>query len=310
MNLDISYEELQAMFVSPSYKKIVSPYRIKRIQKGRHRFYFTAIEEKINFYISLTSAVSKMLPNPHLSKWRGELGNVLADEVSKTAAHYGTLYHIIIAEFLKKGELDFDKLNDEVCDYLVQVGLPMALSSEWFERIHKDMLSFFQFVIEKNVEPVAIEFPIVSDRYGIGTLIDLVCTMDFNGKRVNAEVDFKSGKKGFFEAHEMQLIIGRDMWNDLYSDEFPITHIFNFAPNDWRKTPSYKLKNQSKSILNQSYKGLVDRCVIESWNTPTKTVAKGKGVFKLGQKSLESNVEIRTFTDFIKEKENANKKRK
>ena len=90
--------------------------------------------------------------------------------------------------------MDFDQLNDIVCDYLVSVSLPQKIANEWIERMHKDLLSFIQFVIDKNVEPIAIEFPIVSDEYGIGTLLDLVCEMDFNKGRVVALIDHKSGK--------------------------------------------------------------------------------------------------------------------
>lgn len=309
MNFNINYEDLQAMFVSPQYKKIVSPFVIKRIQKGSNRFYCTVNEQEPKFYLSLTSAVSKLLPAPFLANWRGELGNDLADYKANVAAEYGTLYHIVIADFLKDGQIDLDNLNNLVADHIAQKKLSMDLAPEWIDKLHKDMLSFIQFVIDKNVEPVAIEFPIVSDELGIGTLLDLVCEMDFNKTRVRALIDHKSGKKGFYDSHELQLILGKHIWNGFYREIFPITHIFNFSPTEWRTKPNYKLKNQTKSILNKSYLGLILRVKNEGWDQPSKTIVRAKGVFKLGQKDLSKNLEIQTFQDYIKQKQNETKER-
>ena len=76
----------------------------------------------------------------------------------------------------------------------------------------------------------------------------MVAEIKFGQKYVNAIVDLKSGKKGFFDAHILQLHGCREAWNENFP-KIPVTHIFNFAPVDYRAKVNYKLENQTKNMI-------------------------------------------------------------
>lgn len=298
---NLNFEEVEAFFVAPTYTNIVSPYRIKRVQKGGDRYYCTYQEEEPKFYLSVTSFTSKCLPNPYLSKWRGDLGNELADFKSELAADYGTFMHIEIGDFIKNGNYNFDDADERVIDYLLSHDLSMKLMSEWIDKIHNDMLSFAAFCIKHEVQTIACEFPIVSDKWKLGGCIDYPCSMLFRKKRVNAIVDFKSGRKGFYESHELQLKVYREMWNETFGDIIPMTHIFNWAPTEWKcGVPKFKLKNQDNgNLICSEYLNLG---LAHGWTKQPRSIKRGVGTIQFGQETLKENVSIISLSNYIKAK--------
>lgn len=306
---NLNYEDVEAFFVSPEYKKIVSPYQIKRIQNGSDRYYCTYTDAEPKFYLSVTSFSSKVLPNPYLAKWRGDLGNDLADFKADLAAEYGTFLHIEIGDFIKSGKYCFDDVDERVIDYLLSKDLSMKLILEWVNKIHNDMLSFLAFWVKHEVEAVFCEFPIVSNVWELGGCLDLGCTLTFNRQRVNALVDFKSGRKGFYESHELQLKAYREMFNETFGDIFPITHIFNWAPTEWRcevgkkvvcPEPKFKLKNQDNgNIIIEKY---LELGLAHGFTKKPKPVKRGVGTFEINQKDLSKNISIINLSDYVKAK--------
>jgi hypothetical protein len=133
-------------------------------------------------------------------------------------------------------------------------------TSWWPEELKKDLLAFAAFCNEKEVRPIAIEVPLVSETLDYAGTLDLVCELTFNRKRVRAIVDLKSGKNGFYEDYEIQLEAYRQLWNDQFPT-MPIDMVFNWAPKDWRDKPTFDLKNQTDAesaakwpLLVQIYK--------------------------------------------------------
>lgn len=295
---NLSYENVEAFFVAPEYQQIQSPFMIKRIQKGKERYYTVSDDAVPKFYMSVTSFTSRALSNPNLSSWREKLGTELADKKSKDAADYGTFMHIQIGDFIKNGFYDFDALDDIVCDYIVSNNLDLSFTGEWINKIHNDLLSFAQFCIDKQVQTIAVEFPIVSDEFMLGGVIDYPCSLVFGGKRVNAIIDFKSGRKGFYDSHELQLKLYKDMWNNMFGDIIQMTHIFNWSPKDWRGcTPTYHLKNQTNGVL--AHLGYVSIAQQEGWIKDPKPIKRGIGVVQLGQMDLKQNVVNIKMADYI-----------
>jgi hypothetical protein len=298
---NLNYEEVEVFFISPEYTNLVSPFEIKRIQSGSDRYYCTYKESEPKFYLSVTSFTSKCLPNPYLSKWRGDLGNELADFKSELAAHYGTFMHVEIGDFIKNGTYNFDDADERVIDYLLSNDLSMKLIPEWVDKIHNDMLSFAAFCSKHEVQSIACEFPIVSEKWKLGGCIDYPCSMKFGKKRVNAIIDFKSGRKGFYESHELQLKIYREIWNEIFGDILPITHIFNWAPTDWRcGVPKFKLKNQDNgNLICEKY---LDLGLAHGFTKEPKPIKRGKGTIKFGQSEIKENVSVISLSDYIKAK--------
>src|SRR5690606_18783260 len=103
---------------------------------------------------------------------------------------------------------------------------------EWHANAKRDVLALAQFIREHNVRPLGVEVCLASDEMGVAGTIDLPCKMTVmqdgdwgevykSGPRkgetkitkapveVTAIVDFKSGMKGFWESHEIQLHLYR-----------------------------------------------------------------------------------------------------
>jgi hypothetical protein len=119
--------------------------------------------------------------------------------------------------------------------------------------LKKDLLSFIQFTIDKEVKAHAIEYQVYNNLFA-GT-IDLICEMNFNGKRVNAIVDYKSGRNGFYDSHRVQLHAYKSLLKECQN--LDVDMVFNFSPKDWRLTetikPTYNLENQSDAVWSEKW---------------------------------------------------------
>jgi len=63
-------------------------------------------------------------------------------------------------------------------------------------------------------------------------------------RKVTAMIDYKSGRKGFYVSHEIQLKIYQELFEAVFPED-PIEKLYNFSPKDWRTSPSYNLKDQT-----------------------------------------------------------------
>lgn len=228
-------------------------YRYDRPSGAEDRYYYRIFDDNRVGYLSVTSAVNHILYSGgdsfELSKWKTEVGNDYAKYYSKYRAQYGTQLHIECVEFLRNKFIDWDDLKRRQLQTCSQLGYKWAIE-QWIHEICKDVASFVQFCYEHNVVVKFAELAVHSDKYRLAGCIDLGLEMDHGGKRVKALVDIKSGKKGFYESHALQLHIYKTLFNDLFKDTWEVTHVFNFAPNNWREKapikPTFKLKNQAK----------------------------------------------------------------
>ncbi|MBS1562545.1 MAG: PD-(D/E)XK nuclease family protein [Bacteroidetes bacterium] len=220
---------------------------LRRIDSSSNRFYYdVAPDGSPEFFPSVTTIIDARAPMPFgLKKWYADMGWDAAQEQMNRAAHYGTFMHILISEFLTKGQITLDhEIDIRVKSYREEENLDFD-NKWWADSIRKDVLAFAQMCNEKNIKILAIEIPLKS-RKGFAGTIDLVCELEFAKKTVRAIIDMKSGKKGFYETHEIQLAAYRDMWNENFP-ELPVTMVFNWSPKDWEKTPTYTLTNQTDS---------------------------------------------------------------
>lgn len=135
-------------------------------------------------------------------------------------------------------------------------------------------------------------------------MIDCPCTMlaKIGGdERINAIVDFKSGRKGFYEESEIQLGMYRDMWNVNF-EQFPVTRIFNFSPKDWRKRPSYNLKEQTESPNIRKIPYLLEIAAIEDEKRDNTFTAVNGMVLLDDAPDLTQNVISLSLVELIKTK--------
>lgn len=237
-------------------------YRYDRPSGAEDRYYYRVFDDKRVGYLSVTSAVGHILysngDSKELAMWKVKVGNEYARYYSQFRASYGTQLHIECVEFLLKGYVDWDDLRRRQLSICNSMGYAWS-SEQWVHEMCKDIASFVQFCYDYNVEVKFAELAVYSDKYYLAGCIDLGLELDWNKGRVKALVDIKSGKKGFYDSHVTQLHIYKTLFNDLFKEQWEVTHVFNFAPADWREKnpikPTYKLKNQDKynraSIIEQ-----------------------------------------------------------
>lgn len=316
----LELEELKALFFDED-ALLTQPEPIYRLNSSGQRYYYDFDPNgEPRFYTSVTTLIQNTLPtSPHLIKWIADKGYDESKEFTKERANYGTFMHIQIAELLIEGHYDLDLLKDKLKSYIEEEKLPASLIS-WEEDLKKDILAFAQFIIDHNVKPLAIEIILTNPDYGYAGAIDLVCEMDISVKgywgelyktgvkagqpkettktvRTRAIVDFKSGKKGFFESHEIQLHAYMAMW-EKHFEEFPVDKVFNWSPKDWRSKPTYNLKDQTGSKNAQKLDYLVQLNAIEQEKRIGNIIVVG-GLIE-PKRGLENNISAMTLSEIVK----------
>lgn len=282
--MDYQVEDKQFDFLSKDFKKPKS--FIYRISVNGKRYYYEMEKGRPVIYASGTTLISDGYPEKTnaMEQWRVKMRveGKDPDAYANYRAGYGTLMHILYGNFLMGKRIPLSNLASYITglkDTKLPTELVNRLIENNLEELKKDVLAFAQFVKDYNVRPLSIEMMIRSKKYKVATAIDLVCELDtveegFFGevyktsnsktgikkgdpkkskrtRRAIALVDFKSGKKGFFDKHALQLLLNKKMIQENYPD-LKIEGIFNFAPKDWRGTPNYSLKDQTENpVLNE-----------------------------------------------------------
>jgi hypothetical protein len=187
--------------------------------------YYAHVDETgaVTWYPSVTTVIRDTSPTPYgLLAWYAKHGMQDANRLRDDAAEYGTSLHIDIARIMSGEVVTPDS-----------------------ERKAKDLMAWVAFCKERNVEPVAVEIPLVSRTLKIAGTCDLVCWLDFGKGRELAIIDIKSG--GSYEDHAVQLDMYRIAFNEQYREALGqgVVFTFNWHPNDWQKAPTYKLVNQT-----------------------------------------------------------------
>lgn len=240
----LTAEEIHAVYFNKDALREPS-YRLYRLNENGHRYYYRFEGDTPVFYPSVTTLLRQTMPtSTFLIQWMVQNGDA-ATEKRDMAAAYGTFMHIQYEKLIITRQYDLDAAGDILREYMERENIADKYYFDWLPRIKKDILSFAQFIKDYNVRPLAVEIALVS-REGFAGCIDLPCEMTEKGQTFRAIIDFKSGRNGFYEDYELQLGLYRIMWNEEYPDD-PIDRIFNFAPKDWRKKPTYTLKEQTDS---------------------------------------------------------------
>jgi len=270
MKNGLTLEEMKALYYDADALRL-QPRAVYRVGGTSQRVYYTlnAGNEPF-FYSSVTSAIARNMPtSPFLIKWIADKGIDEAEAYKNERADYGTFLHIELGNLLIWRKLDLDSIEDRLLAYIDEKKLPANFIYH-SEELRKDILAFAQFVIDYKVKPLAVEIILADEELGMAGAIDMPCEMTIEEKgffgevyksgvnkglaketkketTIRAIVDFKSGRKGFNENHEVQLEIYRRIWNKNFP-ELEVEKLFNWSPNEWRGgTPTYKLKDQTGS---------------------------------------------------------------
>lgn len=187
-----SVETLVSDYFDPDAIKTPA-YPIARFHKGGKRFYYVPSEEITRAYPSATTITkTQMAPGASLLKWIGDQGGYHnAEAVKNDRAHYGTVMHMLIEEFLggvlaaRVANRQTDKpkqrfvmyqedLVSLIRDYMDQHGLPPIWMEQNVKELFKDMAAFYQFYKDAKVEPILIENSLINFDMGYAATVDLV----------------------------------------------------------------------------------------------------------------------------------------
>lgn len=299
----MTVEEIRAVYFNADALR-EPPYRVFQLNSEGHRYYYRFNEKgEPEFYPSVTTLLKQVMPTPqHLLDWMMANGKEVATEKRDLAAAYGTFMHIQFEQLIINRRYDFDSVPAVLLGYMERENLPEKVFNEWLPKIRKDVLAFAQFVRDYNVKPLAIEIGLVHPEYHYAGCIDLPCLMTDpkSGKQFTAIVDFKSGRKGFYEEHELQLHLYREMWNVNYP-ETPVARVFNFSPKDWRTKPTYNLKDQTDSVNARKLPYLLALASIED-EKRDNTLTIVRGVLDLDNGKIADNILTLSLADLIKTK--------
>lgn len=256
------------------------PYKVGRVNYGKGRGYIKILEggileEPFRVYASLTTAISQSAPMAGgLLEWYCKHGYEEARRLSRIAADYGTLMHQAIGDYIINHSFDFDIIRDYVADYCRTNKYTYPETREWVEKLRCDLAAYIQFHHDYKVKPLAVEHVMVSDTWGFGTLIDLVCDMEIEEKGffgevyksgdrkgepkeskqsrvIRAVVNFKSGRHGFYHENGLQIMAEKRLFEENFPD-LSIEGAFNWSPKDWRGgVPTYNLKDWTGEISEE-----------------------------------------------------------
>lgn len=186
-----------------------------------------------------------------LIKWYAKHGE-LAYLLAKVAAAYGTQLHITIADFHRNGmKADFDMVEIESLKAAKEGGFAFEMD-KWGYHLPRNLAAWIQFCEERQVEVLAVEYPVWDDSVSVATLCDIYCEMTFDKRRGRAIINIKKGyldadkedeNKTFYPAQDLQLQIERRLWQKSLGAAQPVDWVFNWSPNNWRDQPTYTLKN-------------------------------------------------------------------
>lgn len=302
----MTVEEIKAVYFNTDALK-EPPYRIYQLNSDGYRYYYRFDENgKPEFYPSVTTLLKQVMPTPqHLIDWMLANGKEGAIEKRDLAAAYGTFMHSQFETLIINRRYDFDNVPAVLLAYMERENIPESLFSQWIVKIRKDVLAFAQFVKDYNVKPLAVEIGLVHPEYHYAGCLDMPCVMTDpkTSDTFTAIVDFKSGRKGFFEEHELQLHLYKPMW-DVNFPEMPIERVFNFSPKDWRTKPTYNLKDQTDSVNAKKLPYLLALAAIED-EKRDNTLTIVRGVLDLDNGKIADNLLSLSLAELIKSKSEA-----
>lgn len=310
-----------------------SPEQVYRLQGSKDRYYYTFDENGVvRFFTSVTTMIKYTMPtSPHLIKWIADKGHQESKNYAQERANYGTFMHKEIAELLITKRYDTNQLKAKLKAYIEEEKLPSTFINNENE-LKKDVVAFAQFMMDYKVKPLAIEIVLTHPTDNYAGAVDLVCSLTVQvagldhdnpyasgprkgqprevkvDKEITAIIDFKSGRKGFFEEHEIQLEAYKQMWQHHFPSK-KVERIFNWSPKDWRTKPSYNFKDQTFSKSLDKLQHLVELARIESARK-SNTVVVIDGVLDI-EKGIEENISEIAFTELVqKNKEDRQKPKK
>lgn len=318
-------EQIQAEFFNEDALR-EQPEPVYRLDSSGRRYYYNFDENgEPRFFVSVTTMIKQNMPtSPQLIEWIAKMGVEESKRYAAERASYGTFMHSQIASLIINRTYDLDQLKDELRKYIEKEKLPTDFIN-YAEDFKKDILAFAQFMRDVDLKPLAIELVLTHPEDGYAGALDLAAEITIEEKgffgevyktganagkpketkqrvRIKAIIDFKSGRKGFFPEHEVQLHAYKEMWNIHFPDT-PIDRVFNWSPKDWRgSTPTYNFKDQTESQEALRLPFIVGQAKLQN-DRKDNTVVFCSGIINLdADDMLEGNITEMSLAEVVKKR--------
>lgn len=167
-------------------------------------------------------------------------------------ANYGSCLHLLIA-LHERGELRFvfgEHDWVEVAEDFIQEFGYHSLRAQWINDLQNDMASYFSWKKDNKVEVIATEIMVAHEEWHVATPIDLLVEMDFNRKRIKADINIKSGDTHpFSEDYYFQVALETYLYNrQIGKSKYQAEGAFLWRPKTRATTPGkYEM---SKNAIN------------------------------------------------------------
>ena len=332
----MNIEEIKEKYLSEDHAREQSGVIFREDVKGL-RYYIRVNEEnRISIAPSVTSIISCTRPLArHLIDWMIRNGAEKIEWFKEQSANYGTFIHVVFSEILcgKTYELNKDSLLEKMKVWFLSYQYDFDECMKWYKMekrdIQKDVYSFMCWVRDFEIEPVAIEYILMSpvrktffcrdenteeknrlksaDSMGcmnekekrncseceqavaindMAGAIDLVCLarLKKDQEKQRIIVDWKTGLKGFYDEHAIQLRMYREMWN-MENPDYPIEKIYNFAPKGYRLP-------LGKTVIPYSFKNQTSNKDKNLWNLYIEIFHRQEKYFDFSAKTTFADIEI------------------
>lgn len=263
--------------------------QLKRVEVRGNRFYYHTDSDRYlgisDLYPSVTT-VTKYMPaveQEQLSRWRASLGNEEADRYMNSRADYGTLLHLVFAEYLRRvamvgaatAPIYIEEVRAALVTYAQGIGRGLGWAEDHWLELRRDMISLRFFCQVYEFEPYLIEKSIHSEKYGFAGTLDLLGKITIGerygaktkrpyalkdpgkARRVLMLADLKSGKaKSLYAAHAAQLQLLKLLVEDVYGVQ--VEALYKLQPTEWKKNPDFSIMDAMGSKWNKQVIPLLD----------------------------------------------------
>lgn len=320
----MTVEEIRAEYFNDDALQ-EQPEPVYRLDSSGHRYYYTFDENgEPRFYVSVTTLIKQTLPtSPQLIKWIADIGYEESQRYAQERASYGTFMHAQIAELIISRSYNLNGLRERLKMYIESENLPIDFIN-YADDFKKDILAFAQFMRDTELKPLAIELVLTNPQDGYAGAIDLCAEITIEEKgffgdvyktganagkpketkrtrRIRAIIDFKSGRKGFYPEHEVQLLAYKTMWN-MHFENYPVERVYNWSPKDWRgSVPTYNFKDQTDSKNAMKLPYLVELARIEDEKCDN-TVVSCSGIIDLDKPNFDNNIMELSLAEVVKKR--------
>ncbi len=184
-------------------KKLKS--KITKIDWFDDRFYKLEIKGEVKYFPSVTTILN-VTNKPILNRWRGDVGNDVADERMNKGANRGSRIHLACANLCKGYEIHFDPSLSDLKGYNEGMLIP---NQDEMLQVYK----FLKWMELVNPEILEIEKIIYNEKYEYAGTLDYLIEIKKDGEYEVSGAKKLKLKKGFYV---VDLKSGKNIDDDHY----------------------------------------------------------------------------------------------